>query len=317
MPATIKNIAVVGAGLMGHGIALEFAAAGKRVAITDRSSELVAAAMKRARTGLDALADAGRISHSDIDPALSRISPVGTIEEAVADADLMVEAVFENLDVKRQVFAEADRHAPAHAILLSNSSSFMPSLMAAATHRPDRVAVAHYFNPPHLLPLVEVVRGPATSDKTIDTVMALYRSIGKHPALVQREVPGFIGNRLQNALFREALALVESGVATAEDVDTVVRYGFGRRLAVAGPFEIWEQIGWDLVLTIGRELFPDIARNTEPPKILEDKVKRGELGTKTGRGFYDWTPESAEALRGRIAQALGEMARWDSGEQDV
>ena len=215
----------------------------------------------------------------------------------------MIEAVFEDLQLKQDIFRRLDKAAPERTVLLSNTSTYLPSALAASTSRPDRVAVAHYFNPPHLLPIVELVRGPETSDQTIETARDLLLRVGKRPALVNREILGFIGNRLQAALFREALALVEQGVASVEDVDAVVKYGFGRRLSVAGPFEVWEQIGWDLVATIKSELFPDIDRSTTVPKILSDKVARGELGTKTGKGFYDWTPESAEALRPRISRA--------------
>ena len=292
---------------MGHGIALEFAAAGIDVTINDRNAELLESALARARSGLELLADASRIGVDDIDPAIARIVPVSEIEDAVADTDVVIEAVFEDLQLKQGIFRRLDEAAPERAVLLSNTSTFLPGVLAASTGRPDRVAVAHYFNPPHFLPIVELVRGPQTSDQTIETARDLLLRIGKRPAVVNRQILGFIGNRLQSALFREALALVQEGVASAQDVDAVVKYGFGRRLAVAGPFEVWEQIGWDLVATISSELFPEIDRSTTVPKVLNDKVASGELGTKTGKGFYDWTPESAEALRLRISQALLNM----------
>ena len=303
----VTKVAVIGAGLMGHGIALEFASAGIDVAINDQNAELLQSAMARARSGLELLAEAGRIGPGDVESALLRITPVPVIEDAAANADVVIEAVFEDLQLKQDIFRRLDKAAPERTVLLSNTSTYLPSALAASTSRPDRVAVAHYFNPPHLLPIVELVRGPETSDQTIETARDLLTRVGKRPALVNREILGFIGNRLQAALFREALALVEQGVASAEDVDAVVKYGFGRRLSVAGPFEVWEQIGWDLVATIKSELFPDIDRSTTVPKILSDMVARGELGTKTGKGFYDWTPESAEALRLRISQALLNM----------
>ena len=305
----VTKVAVIGAGLMGHGIALEFAAAGIDVAINDRNAELLDSALERARSGLELLAQAGRIGADDIESAMLRIVPVRGLEDAVADADVVIEAVFEDLPLKQDIFARLDKAAPEHTVLLSNTSTYLPGVLAASTNRPDRVAVAHYFNPPHFLPIVELVRGPETSDETVETARDLLLRIGKRPALVNRQILGFIGNRLQSALFREALALVQEGIASAQDVDAVVKYGFGRRLAVAGPFEVWEQIGWDLVATISSELFPEIDRSTEIPKVLSDKVAAGELGTKTGRGFYDWTPEAAEALRLRISQALLNMPR--------
>ena len=307
--ADVSKVAVIGAGLMGHGIALEFAAAGIDVTINDRNAELLESALERARSGLELLTQAGRMGADDIESAMLRIAPVPEIEDAVADADVVIEAVFEDLPLKQGIFERLDKAAPERAVLLSNTSTYLPGVLADSTARPDRVAVAHYFNPPHFLPIVELVRGPETSDQTVETARDLLLRIGKRPALVNRQILGFIGNRLQSALFREALALVQEGVASAQDVDAVVKYGFGRRLAVAGPFEVWEQIGWDLVSTISSELFPEIDRSTEVPKVLRDKVEAGELGTKTGKGFYDWTPESAEALRLRISQALLNMPR--------
>ena len=310
---SITRIAVIGAGLMGHGIALELAAHGFAVRLQDRDQ----AALERARLGiaegLARLADIGRIAPAAAADAPSRIDMGTDARAAVTNADLVIEAVSENLDLKRSLFRDLDAWAPPHAILASNSSSFMPSLLAAATERPDRVLVAHYFNPPHLLPLVELVRGADTSDETIETMRALYLGIGKSPAVVQREAPGFVGNRLQMALLREALAIVDAGIATPKDVDTIIKNSFGRRLAVAGVFEVFEAAGWDLTLAVADQLFPAIDRSDEPPQSLRDKVARGELGLKAGKGFYEWTPEEAAALRRRISEGLAAIARLSDG----
>jgi 3-hydroxybutyryl-CoA dehydrogenase len=306
---SIQRIAVIGAGLMGHGIALEFAAHRYDVALQDRDQ----AALERARgaitEGLARLAEIGRITPNTAAEAPSRIAMGTDARAAAADADLVIEAVSEDLDLKRALFRDLDAWAPPRAILASNSSSFMPGLLAAATGRPDRVLVAHYFNPPHLLPLVELVRGDETSDETIETMRALYAGIGKRPAIVQKEAPGFVGNRLQMALLREALAIVDAGIATPQDVDTIIKNGFGRRLSVAGVFEVFEAAGWDLTLAVASQLFPVIDRSTEPPQSLRDKVARGELGLKAGKGFYEWTPEEAAALRQRISAGLAAIAR--------
>ena len=288
---------MIGAGLMGHGIALEFAAAGYEVLFTDRTKALLDAAVDLARKGLELLAEAGRISPGDIEGALLRMSPEPTIAEAAARADLVVEAVSEDLVLKKRIFAELDVAAPEHAILLSNTSTYLPSALASVTGRADRVAVAHYFNPPHLLPVVEVVRGPQTSDETVATVRDMYLRMGKRPAVVQKERLGFIGNRLQFAMFREALSLVQKGIVTAPELDAIVCDSFGRRLSVAGPFELRELIGLDLAAQIGAVITPTLDNSTEAPPLLSDRVRRGELGAKTGKGFYDWTPESSEALR--------------------
>lgn len=307
----IQETAVIGAGLLGHGIALEYAVAGYQVRISDRSASALDRAMDRVHHSLNMLVSLGRVNETQVNSVLGRISPVTKIEDAAISADLIIEAVFENLELKRQIFERLDESAPKHAILLSNTSTFVPSALIENDLRAQQVAVAHYFNPPHLLPVVEVVRGPFTSNQTIERVVTFLRSVGKRPAIVNREVPGFIGNRLQAALFREALALVQAGVATPEDIDTVVKYGFGRRLAAAGPFEVWEQASWDLISSILERLYPEIDASQQVPSILTDLVKQGHLGTKTGKGFYDWTPAASDALHRHMGKMLALLAQQD------
>ena len=305
----IQRIAVVGAGLMGHGIALEFAAYGYAVNLQDLDQAQLDRARDGIAHGLARLAEIERIAPDEAAAAPARIIMGTDLRAAVTDADLVIEAVTEDLEVKRSLFRDLDAWAPPRAILASNTSTFMPSLLAAATNRPQQVIVAHYFNPPSLLPLVELVRGDQTSAETVETLSALYQSIGKSPAVVQREAPGFVGNRLQMALLREALAIVDAGIASPRDVDTIIRSSFGRRLAVAGVFEVFEAAGWDLTLAVAEQLFPAIDRSAEPPASLREKVGRGELGLKSGQGFYTWTPEEAAALRQRIAAGLAAIAR--------
>jgi 3-hydroxybutyryl-CoA dehydrogenase len=231
------------------------------------------------------------------------------LKDVVADADVVVECVFENLELKRQVFQELDNLCPERTILASNTSTLLPSKLASATRRPDKVLVTHYYNPPYLLPLVEMVRGEKTSEETITTMHALLTKVGKSPAIVEKEVPGFIGNRLQAVLVQEALSIVQQGIASPHDVDAVIKNGFGRRLAVAGVFEIFDLAGWDLVLAALQYLGPDAERSMDIRSFLEEKVERGELGVKTGKGFYEWTPDSIEALRQRIARGLITVAQ--------
>jgi 3-hydroxybutyryl-CoA dehydrogenase len=305
----VQRVTVVGAGLMGHGIALELAAFGFAVRLHDRDQAQLDRAQDGIANGLARLVEIERITLDAAAAAPTRISMGRDLRAAVTDTDLVIEAVSEDLEVKRALFRDLDAWTPPRAILASNTSTFMPSLLAAATNRPRQVIVTHYFNPPYLLPLVELVRGDQTSDETVETLRALYRSIGKSPAVVQREAPGFVGNRLQMALLREALAIVEAGIASPEDVDTIIRTSFGRRLAVAGVFEVFEAAGWDLTLTVAEQLFPAIDRSAEPPASLRQKVARGELGLKSGEGFYTWTPDEAVALRKRIADGLAAIAR--------
>ena len=198
----IQSIAVVGAGLMGHGIALEFAAYGFTVHLHDRDQVQLDRARNGITHGLARLVEIERITPGEAAAVPERIIMGRNLRSAVTDSDLVIEAVSEDLEVKRIVFRDLDAWAPPRAILASNTSSFMPSLLAAATDRPQQVIVAHYFNPPYLLPLVELVRGEHTSAETVETLRALYQSIGKRPAVVQREAPGFVGNRLQMALLR-------------------------------------------------------------------------------------------------------------------
>ena len=309
----IERIAVVGAGLMGHGIAQEFATRGYRVRLHDRGDEQLRQSLRNIERNLGFLQQAGRLTVEDATSALGRIETAVDLRSTVADADVVIEAVSEDLALKQGIFRDLDAWAPEHAILASNTSSFMPSLLAAATRRPDRVLVAHYFNPPYLLPLVELVRGPATSDETITTMRDLYVRLGKSPAVVQREAPGFVGNRLQMALLREALAIVAQGIATVADVDTVIKTSFGRRLAVAGVFEVFDLAGLDVTSAVAGHLFPVIESSGTVPTILGERVEQGKLGVKTGEGFYEWSAESAVALRERIARALLAIAELSEG----
>lgn len=305
----IRKLAIVGAGLMGHGIAQEFALAGYEVHLCDLTEDKLKQAIKNIQANLQMLVQIGTIAQKQAESVLANIHPGTELKEAVAKADVVIEAVFEDLELKRELFQKLDRLCPEHTILASNTSSLMPSSLASATQRPDKVLVTHYFNPPYLLPLVEIVRHQATSDETVTTIYDLLTRVGKSPAIVRKEVPGFVGNRLQAALFREALSIVEQGIATPQDVDVVVKTGFGRRYAAAGPFEVFEMAGWDLVLAVAQYLYPDLESSTEIPAILSDKVETGQLGLKTGKGFYDWTPESADALRQRMGQVLVKLAQ--------
>jgi 3-hydroxybutyryl-CoA dehydrogenase len=310
---SIKRVAVVGAGLMGHGIGQEFAVAGYEVSLTDTNREVLAGSVERIRANLRAMTQLGLVEAAAAAGAPERIQTTTDLAVAVGQADIVIEAASENLAIKQALFAEMDRVAPPDAILASNSSSFMPSEVGAKVQRRNRVLVAHYFNPPHLLPIVEIVRGPETEDDAVATMRELYLRIGKRPAVVQKEAPGFVGNRLQIALFREALSIVAEGIASAEDVDTVVRYGFGRRLAAAGPFEVADAAGADLWATVATNLMPDIATNTEIPTFYREMLARGESGMKAGKGFHAWTPEAAEEARDRMARVLASLSQQLDG----
>ena len=310
----IRSIAVIGAGVMGHGIAQEFAAADYDVRMTARSEESLARAMDRVRDNVERLRSMGTLDEDQARKATDNIRTSVSMADAVDGVDLVMEYVFEDLDLKRGVFAELDRLCPPHAILATGTSSLMPSDLAVATDRPDKVLAAHYANPPYLLPFVEIVGATGCSPESIQTTVDLLLGIGKQPVVLKKEVPGFAAMRLQGALLREALWLVERGVATPADVDTIIKTGIGRRWSVAGVFEVFELAGWDLMASICEWLFPYLEKSPEAPPALRDAVARGDLGVKTGKGFYEWTPELEEILRRRIANALVEIDRWPQDE---
>jgi 3-hydroxybutyryl-CoA dehydrogenase len=308
----IQNITIIGAGLMGHGIAQEFAQAGYQVTLNDLNNDLLQNARNRIRTNFDMMEREHMCEPGQGDHALSHIHTETDLGKAVSNADLVIEAMTENLDIKLPLYKELDARCPTHTILASNSSSYMPSKMATATQRPDKVIGTHYFNPPFLIPLVEIIRSAQTSDETATLIFDLMTNIGKTPVMVEKELPGFIANRIQAAVWREILSLVEDGVATPQDIDLVVKNSIGRRWAVAGPFEITELTNLKQKQAILKELFPTLASFSDVPDILNEKVERGDLGVTTGKGFYDWTPESTQALKERIAKALIEIDRWSA-----
>ena len=306
----VKSIAVIGAGLIGHSVSMEFALAGYDVRLNSRSQESLQRGLARIQETLRGLIEAGVVSGEQAGLVPSRISTSVDLKETVQSADVVIENVYEDLDLKRRIFKEIDTWSPERTILVSGTSTLSLSELASATGRPDKVVLANYANPPHLVPSVEVLRNRTTSDETVATVSDLLKKVGKRPVVIQQEVPGFVANRLQMALTREALSLVERGIVSPQDIDTIIKNGIGRRWAVAGVFEVWDLAGWDLIAEMASWLYPDLDSSLDLPDMLRDKVESGELGVKSGKGFYDWTPESADAVRQRIAHALVEIAKW-------
>jgi len=302
-----QNVTVIGAGLLGHGIALELAVHGKRVFLNDISEDLLTAAVSRARVGLSAMASVGRISEDQIEQALSRISTSTDLGESVKNADLVIEAASENIELKKKIFAEIDAHAPDHAVLASNSSTFVPSAYGSGTKRSTKVIGIHYFNPPHLLPGIEIIIGPDTSREVVELVKNEYEAIGKKPAIVRAEIQGFVSNRLQVALLRDAMSVVESGEATSSEIDKIVRNGFGPKFAQFGIFGSLANSDSAISHSVLAEQFQKLNNDRDLPKLLIDKIESGDLGVKTGKGFYEWTPESTEAWRANMANSLLQM----------
>jgi 3-hydroxybutyryl-CoA dehydrogenase len=293
---TKANIAVVGAGLMGHGIAQVFALAGHQVTITDSVVGILEAAPSRIATNLRDL--------GNDESAVSRVRTCIDLAEAVRGADYIVEAVLEDLQLKQKLFAEIERHARPDAILASNTSVIPITDIMQGLNKRERALGTHWWNPPFLVPLVEVIETRWTSPEVVAWTMELHQAAGKKPAHVKKDVPGFIGNRLQHALWREAIALVEHGICDAETVDTVIKASFGRRLAVLGPLENADLVGTDLTLAIHNTVLPAIDSRPGPSPYLQSLVANGKLGFKSGEGFRKWKPEEQAALRSEVLRHL-------------
>ncbi len=296
------RIAVIGAGLMGHGLAQVFALGGHDVTIYDAVDASLATVKERISANLRDLGDDPR--------AVERVRPTGDLADGVRDADYVVEAVSENLPLKQKLFAEIETHVGADTILASNTSVIPITDIMRGLRRRERALGTHWWNPPYLVPLVEVIGTEWTSPAAIDFTMKLHKDVGKTPAHVKKDVPGFIGNRLQHALWREAIALVEHGICDAETVDTVIKAAFGRRLAVLGPLENADMVGTDLTLAIHETVLPAIESRPGPSPYLAKLVADGRLGFKSGEGFRRWTPEQQAALRAKVLQHL-KKARED------
>ncbi|MFJ2779951.1 MULTISPECIES: 3-hydroxyacyl-CoA dehydrogenase family protein [unclassified Kitasatospora] len=281
--ASSKQIAVIGAGLMGAGIAQVSAQAGHPVVLRDVTEEALQRGLAGIRASYDKFVAKGRLSAEDAEAALGRITTTTDLG-AVAEADIVVEAVFEQLDVKEGVFRELDKLAKDGAVLASNTSAIPITRIAAATRRPESVVGVHFFSPVPLMKLVELVRGYKTSDETLAAARAFAEGVGKDVVVVNRDVAGFVTTRLITALVVEAAKLYESGVATAEDIDTACRLGFGHPM---GPLETADLTGVDILLHAARNIYAETQdEKFAPPEIMARMVTAGDLGRKSGRGFY-------------------------------
>jgi len=298
------RIAVVGAGLMGHGIAQVFALNGHDVVIYDSVAATLATAKDRIATNLKDLGDDAS--------AVQRVQPCADLGDAVRDADYVVEAALEDLPLKQRLFGEIEAAARPDAIFASNTSVIPITAIMQALKNRARALGTHWWNPPYLVPLVEVIGTEWTSPDAIDWTIKLHAAIGKTPVHVKKDVPGFVGNRLQHALWRECIALVQNGICDAETVDTVIKASFGRRLAVLGPLENADLVGTDLTLAIHKTVLPDIDRTPGPLPYLESLVARGKLGMKSGEGFCKWTPEQQQTLRQQVLAHLKQARTKDA-----
>jgi 3-hydroxybutyryl-CoA dehydrogenase len=283
----VKKIAVLGAGLMGHGITQVAAQVGKyEVNMRDIEQRFIDNGMNMIRNSLQKFLSKGQISEQQMNETLDRIHPTLDLKEAVSNADLIIEAVPENVELKKAMFREVDAYAPAHAIIASNTSSVSITELASATKRPEQVCGMHFFNPPQLMKLVEIIKGAKTSDETIQTIQDVAHKMEKETVLVKKDSPGFIVNRILIPALNEAVALYWEGVADRDDIDKAIKLGLNWPM---GPLMLLDYIGADTTLAIAEVLQKELSEKFHPHPELKQMVKAQLLGRKTGKGFYDWT----------------------------
>jgi len=291
----IRNVTIVGAGTMGHSLAQVFAQEGCDVWLTDLSEEALEKAKKLIAANLQTLVEMNLLKKGQLTPTLSRIKTTIDVEAACSETDFVVEAIIEDAAAKKELFRRLDRIAPPRTILASNTS-YLDIFRFVETQRPDRILITHWFAPPHIVPLVEIVRGPETSQATVDRVTALLTGMGKMPLVISRFLPGFIANRLQSALNNEVLYLLDNGYVTPEQIDAATKASFGLRMPILGLTKRMDFTGLDLT----QKIIANAAYEAPPPRTrsvtVDRLVSEGKLGVKTGSGYHDYGGRSPEAI---------------------
>lgn len=300
----IKNITVVGAGLMGVGIAQVFACHGHRAALVDVSEEQLEKALGLVAENLDSMKEYGLFFPDSDEAILNRISLTTDMETACENCDFAFEAVYENMELKQKIMAEMDSFAPENAILCSNTSVMSIQKIASKSKKRNRIVGTHWWNPPHLIPLVEVVRTDDSDVENAEKTFELLESVGKKPIHVYKDVPGFVANRLQHALWREAFHLIDEEICDPETVDIAIKNGFGMRLPALGPVENADMIGLDLTLAIHDYILEYLYDSPIPSKTLRKAVAAKNLGFKSGKGFQEWTEADCEKSRKALSDYL-------------
>ncbi|MCL4466252.1 MAG: 3-hydroxyacyl-CoA dehydrogenase family protein [Chloroflexi bacterium] len=311
---TIRRALVIGTGLMGPGIAYSLAAAGCQVSLYARTEQSVAKGLRSVTAGVETLVQGGCLAAASGAERLARIAGTTDLATAAGQADLVTESIVEDLAVKQELFSRLEGLCPAQTILTSNTSGLPATAIAEPLRRPERFAVTHFWNPPHLMPLVEVVKGARTAEETVQSLVALLRGAGKKPVVVRKDTPGQLGNRLFHALIREAFWVVQEGIASAEDVDTAVKNGLGRRFPVYGVLEHQDVVGLDMVLAIQTYMCQALCNETAPAQLLRDKVAAGELGVKSGAGVYDWRVKDVKEVTRKRDNFLVELLKSEQAE---
>ena len=309
----IKNMALLGAGMIGNGLALHFALAGYQISLYSRTQPTLDKAIESTRSNLSMLLQAPADS-GEIQKIIGRITTTTDMAKAVANAPIVIESIAEDLKLKQEVFKQLDEICPRETVLATNTSVISINEIAAKSKNRDRIIGAHFWFPPYLIPLVEVVKGKDTSDEVMELTYQFMKKAGKHPIKCLKDVPGFVANRLQHALWREAISLVENGIADAATVDEAVKNSFGIRLAVLGPIENADMAGLDLILAIHNTVLKDLEASPNPSPLLKKKVEKGELGFKSGKGFYEkWTPEDMKRVRENLVKYLMDYSKKKTG----
>lgn len=310
-PAEIHTVAIIGNGIIGHGLAQVFAVAQYSVRMIGRNPSSLAQAREKIKASLSQFVANDLLTAQEAEAATQRIRTSTDIRDAGA-TELVVEAVTEDLPLKHEIFARLDEICPPPTVLASSSGQPASKLVARVKHR-ERVVATHFWYPPQLIPLVEVCAGPETSEDIVPWTCGVLRGIGKEPVVINREIAGFIGNRLQFALLREAWALWAAGAASAEAIDAVVRHSFGRRLAVTGPIESADVGGLDTFEAFASFLFPELDTRSSAPTAIGELVKAGHRGLPSGQGVYDWSARDGSAL---LAERMEELFRHLKRDRD-
>lgn len=283
----ISKVAVVGTGVMGSGIAQVFAQQGFSVMVNDLNEDILQKAKKRIENNLYLFHQEGVLSKGDLKGALQNLTFSSQLDE-ISGVDIVVEAIPEQIKLKQALFQKLDKMFSSEVILATNTSGISISSIASVTKRPDRVVGMHWWNPPYIIPVVEIIKGGKTKEEIVEAVRELVVRLKKKPVLVKKDIPGFLGNRMQYALMREAVHLLEEKVASAEDIDTMVKAGFGFKFPVIGPLETIDMAGMDIFYNVSQYLYKELDSSKQPQKLVEEKVRQKKLGMKTEEGFYDY-----------------------------
>lgn len=302
--------AVIGTGMMGPGIALTLALGGMRTTILSRTPEGAARGVEKAAALARHLAENDLVATAQAARAAELVDGSAAFEQTISAAGLVVESATEDMAFKQDLFVRLDALAGPETVLASNTSGLSITAIASRCRRPERVLTTHFWNPPHLMPLVEIVKGEKTSDEAAAAVRQMLISCGKTPVIVKKDRPGQLGNRLQMALLREAANMIAEGIADADDVDTVLKSGLGLRMPGYGTLEHMDVTGLDMAVSILEYVVPDLYNEPRAPEYLRELIRGGNLGAKTGKGFYDWTAKSADEVKARRDGFLVEVLKW-------